>query len=174
MCALESAAVLLNKIVGMHKTLKPGERPSKAKIENLFHSYQEERKPRMQIAHEKSAFITRLQAYDGKLKHFMMRVMFPVLGQASQADQLADFVSGSPKLEFLPVTYTLPASYSWKDESNIVTATKKQWKIGSSVSDVTMMEMLSLVLLTLLFFTVFEPRVESSVPIPGSFNVSSL
>ncbi|KAF1978068.1 FAD binding domain-containing protein [Bimuria novae-zelandiae CBS 107.79] len=175
MCALESTAVLLNKIVAVHKTLEPGERPSKTEIGNLFHSYQEERKPRMQIALDASAFITRLQAYDGNLMHFMMRVMFPIPGQARYANQLAEFVSGSPKFDFLPVAYTLPATYGWKDESTPINTTKKkQWKIGSSVTDVTVTEMISLALLTLLFFTVFGARVENSVPVPVTFNISSL
>ncbi|KAI0456729.1 FAD binding domain-containing protein [Xylaria acuta] len=173
MCALESTVVLLNKIVRMHKTLNPGERPSKSTIEALFHSYQEERKPRMQAAFDASAFITRLQAYDGNLKHFIMRCIFPVQGQATYADQLADLVSGSPKFDFLPVTYPLPSTVKWKDERRQVTQiTDEKAIVWGQVTKGNLLEMISLAFIMLLPFIIFGAGVETGTSFSGARNVS--
>ncbi|KAM5486148.1 hypothetical protein MaudMau93_005065 [Microsporum audouinii] len=114
-CALESSVVLVNEIYRMTKGLEPGKRPSKAAISAMFHRYQEERKPRMQIASDASAFLTRLQACDGNLNHFIMRYIFPIQGQASYADKLASLCCSAPKFDFLSVNYPNPSTFKWKD-----------------------------------------------------------
>ncbi|EFQ99799.1 FAD binding domain-containing protein [Nannizzia gypsea CBS 118893] len=115
-CALESSVALINGINRLYKSLEPGKRPSKAAISAMFQRYQEERKPRMRIASDASALLTRLQACDGNLNHFIMRYIFPVQGQASYADKLASLCCSAPKFDFLPVNYPNPSTFKWMDE----------------------------------------------------------
>jgi hypothetical protein len=116
-CALESAVVLVNKLVGLDRTISENNRPDAETLTKLFNEYQAERKPRMIEAFEASHLMTRLQAYDGLINHFTMRVMVPLLGQSTFADKLAELVSGAPKFDFLPVKYpSVATTYQWKDE----------------------------------------------------------
>lgn len=174
-CALESSTVLLNEIVKMKQTLKTGERPSKSSITAMFHRYQEERKPRMQAAFDASAFITRLQACDGNLKHFIMRCVFPVQGQAAYADKLADLCAGAPKLDFLPTKYDKPASFQWRDEViRMATDQKVKSGIGNRTTQKLLMtELASLISLMLLFFNLFSRSANESVTAPKWLNTSS-
>jgi hypothetical protein len=70
----------------------------------------------MKVASDASALLTRLQACDGPLNHFIMRYVFPIQGQAAYADKLAELCCGAPKFDFLRVNYRLPATFPWKDE----------------------------------------------------------
>jgi hypothetical protein len=141
----------------------------------MFHSYQEERKPRMQAAFDASAFITRLQACDGNLKHFIMRYVFPAQGQASYADKLAELVCGAPKLDFLPIKYSNHSTFKWKDEAPHVSSTtslKKQLVLGKAQNFVVM-ELASLFSLVLLFFTLFGTSVNEAITTPKALNISA-
>lgn len=140
----------------MKKSLEPGERPSKASISAMLHRYQEERKPRMQAAFDASAFITRLQACDGNLKHFIMRCIFPVQGQAAYADKLAELCCGAPKLDFLPVKYTKPSTFRWKDEPQQKSSVFKKPASLEKAQSVIFMELASLVSLVFLVFGLVE------------------
>lgn len=126
MCALESSAVLLNEIIAMHKALKPGTRPSRFEVTELFHRYQEERKPRMQEEFDASALITRLQAFDGPMNHLIMRYIFPIQGCEFYADKLGELCSTAPRIKSLPVRYPHPASILWKDEAIPLSPDKKE------------------------------------------------
>lgn len=109
--------MLVNKLVGLNRTISENNRPDAGTITKLFNEYQAERKPRMIEAFEASHLMTRLQAYDGLINHFTMRVMVPLLGQSTFADKLAELVSGAPKFDFLPVKYpSVATTYQWKDE----------------------------------------------------------
>lgn len=153
MCALESSATLLNGIHRLHQRLRPGERPTRAVIRDIFQTYQEQRKPRMQQAFDASAQITRMQAYDGAMNHFAMRCVFPIQGMATYADQLGELCSTAPKFDFLPVRYTKPATIKWKDEVDPVPA--KRTSIPKSKRGSLFMELASLLSLLLIFFSVF-------------------
>ncbi len=119
-CALEGVAVLSNLLVNLHNGLAPGQHPSKATILELFHKYQETRKPRMKIAFKMSYELTRLQTCDGWANKITMLYLIPMLGFGFVADQLAEFCSGAPKLDFLPLKYGKPATFPWKDEIEMV------------------------------------------------------
>ena len=147
---MESVVVLLNEIVGLHKTMKPGERPGRAAVSAMFQRYQEERKPRMQAAFDASALITRMQAYDGGLMHFIMRYIFPVQGQATYADELADLCSGAPKFSFLPAVYNKKATFQWKDEPRYITAQKGKKTTWSRAVDTVLVQIASLLSLLVL------------------------
>lgn len=153
MCALESSATLLNCIHRLHQGLKPGERPSRAVISDMFQSYQEQRKPRMKQAFDASAQITRMQAYDGAINHFAMRCVFPVQGMATYADQLGELCSTAPKFDFLPVRYTKPATIKWKDEADHIPT--KPTSLGKSKRGSLFMDLASLLSLLLIVFSVF-------------------
>ncbi len=137
-CALESAVVLVNKLVSLDRTITENGRPDALTITKLFDEYQTERLPRMKEAFEASHLMTRLHAYDGLVNHFTMRVMVPLLGQATFADKLAELISGAPKFDFLPVEYpSVATTYQWKDEipMDVVQASgKTAGKVQGSVT----------------------------------------
>lgn len=109
----------------------------------------------MKVASDASALLTRLQACDGPLNHFIMRYIFPIQGQAAYADKLAELCCGAPKFEFLPVTYKLPASFAWKDERKKITAASEASLISNKKHKGVVMELTSLTALMLLFFFAF-------------------
>lgn len=109
--------MLVNKLVGLDRSISETNKPDAETITKLFDEYQLERKPRMIEAFEASHLMTRLQAYDGLVNHFTMRVMVPLLGQSTFADKLAELISGAPKFDFLPVEYpSVATTFQWKDE----------------------------------------------------------
>jgi hypothetical protein len=172
-CALESSVVLLNEINRMHKGLKPGEKPSRVSISAMLHRYQQERKPRMQAAFDASAILTRLQACDGNLNHFIMRYVFPVQGQASYADKLAELCCGAPKLEFLPVSYPNPATFKWKDEPQHVPAEPKKHSIWGKAQKGVVMELASLLSVVFLVIIVFGSDLDHTLSTARSLNAST-
>lgn len=110
--------MLVNKLVGLDRSISEINRPDAETITKVFNEYQLERKPRMIEAFEASHLMTRLQAYDGLINHFTMRVMVPLLGQSTFADKLAELISGAPKFDFLPVEYpSVATTFQWKDET---------------------------------------------------------
>ena len=158
----------------MNKTLAPGEKLSKASVSAMFRRYQEERKPRMQAAFDASAFITRLQACDGNLMQFIMRCIFPIQGQAAYADKLANLCCGAPRIEFLPVKYSNPATIPWKDEhSSAPSMTVKEFLDFDKTQKVVLMELVSLLSLVLLFYILFTPGVKIAATTSKALNVSS-
>lgn len=129
----------------------------------------------MQAAFDASAFITRLQACDGNLKHFIMRCVFPVQGQAAYADKLADLCAGAPKLDFLPTKYDKPATFQWRDEV-IRVATGQKVMSGSekrTTQKLLMTELASLLTLMLVFFAVFSRSANETVTAPKWLNTTS-
>lgn len=88
--------------------------------------------------------------------HFLMRYVFPVQGQASYADKLADLCCGAPKLNFLPVKYTKPATFKWKDEPGHASSVLKKQASLNNAQDVIIMELASLLSLVLFIFTIFS------------------
>ena len=139
----------------MHRSLVSSQKPSRASISAMLHRYQEERKPRMQKAFDASVLMTRLQACDGNLNHVIMRYIFPVMGQASYADKLADLCSGAPKLDFLPVRYNKPATFRWKDGSrDPKPPTEVQThRKGNKMQRIVFMELASLMSIVLFIFS---------------------
>lgn len=97
MCAMESSAVLVNKIRDLTDNLKPGQKVSKASIERMLREFQQERMTRQLEASSASAFLTRLHAYDGILKWFTMRWAIPLMGQVKIADMMGDLCSRAPR-----------------------------------------------------------------------------
>jgi hypothetical protein len=125
--------VLVNKLVGLDRTVSENGRPDAETITMLFNKYQAERKPRMKEAFEASHLMTRLQAYDGLINHFTMRIMVPLLGQSTFADKLAELVSGAPKFDFLPVQYpSVATTYQWKDEMQAEAARISGQSVGKA------------------------------------------
>ncbi|OCK84466.1 FAD binding domain-containing protein [Lepidopterella palustris CBS 459.81] len=116
-CALEGVVVLSNEINKLHKSLKPGTRPSKSAITALFHRYQEARKPRMKLAFDASYQLTRLQTCDGIWNKITMMYLVPLLGFSTFANSLAELCAGAPKFDFIPIKYTKKATIPWKDEA---------------------------------------------------------
>ena len=129
----------------------------------------------MQAAFDASAFITRLQACDGNLKHFIMRCIFPMQGQATYADKLASLCAGAPKLDFLPVKYGKPAIFQWRDEE-IQLATTQKIMFGSerkTTQKLLVTELASLLSLMLMFFTVFsKSAADETVTAPKWLNTT--
>lgn len=160
-CALDSSAALLNEVVSLVKSGPEGTRPSRSAISAMFERYQESRKPRMQRAFDVTHFLTRIHSCDGPLNHFIMRVIFPLTGQAVYADQLADLCAGAPKFNFLPMEYPNPSTVAWKDE--IVGQNKGSEKmqllskLGGKPQRYVTMELVSLLFILVLFYTLFAP-----------------
>lgn len=117
---MEGSAVLVNKIKDLTSGLEPGQRPPKQSIETMFREFQDERMPRQREASEASAFLTRLHAYDGYIKWFIMRWAIPLMGQVNIADTMGDLCSRAPKITFLPTEYIRSATYKWQDEPDHV------------------------------------------------------
>lgn len=166
-CALDSSAALLNEVVGLVKSVPDGTRPPRAAISAAFERYQEARKPRMQRAFDASHFLTRIQSCDGPLNHFIMRVIFPLIGQAVYANQLADLCAGAPKFNFLPIEYPNPSTFAWKDEAvGQSQGSEKQPQSvdgGKKPPRYVAMELGSLLLILVLFFTIFHPGQDRGV-----------
>lgn len=151
---MESVCVLTNEINRMHKSLQPGQRPSKAAVTAMLKRYQDERKPRMKKVFDASALMTRLQAYDGYLNHFIMRWIVPIRGLGAMATDLAELVSGAPKFDFIPLKYPHPASVTWKDEvMGVVKKAEKRVSGGMQELVSLLMGAFSLSLLSWWFFT---------------------
>ncbi|KAI5460578.1 FAD binding domain-containing protein [Mariannaea sp. PMI_226] len=168
MCALESSVVLINEIHQMNNNLKPGERPSKATISSAFQRYQEERMPRIRAAFDMTALLTRMHAYDGLYHWFAMRCVFPITGMAPYADLLGDLCSGAPKIKFLPVKYTKPATIKWKDEPDHVPA-KLDSKDPAKYLRHLLAETASLLSLVIFIFFFFGSAVDRSLSVSGPF-----
>lgn len=161
-CALDSSAALLNEVAGLVKSVPEGTRPSRLAISAMFERYQEARKPRMQRAFDASHFLTRIQSCDGPLNHLIMRVIFPLTGQAVYADQLADLCAGAPKFNFLPMDYPNPSAFPWKDVIVDQSQGSKELKqplnkLGGNTQRYVAMELVSLLFILALFFSVFAP-----------------
>ncbi|KAI1825904.1 FAD binding domain-containing protein [Xylaria intraflava] len=117
-CALESSAALLNQVHRLLSETEPDSKPSKAAISEALERYQQVREPRQRDAASASALLTRLQAWDGPLNYLIMRYVWPLTGQGVYADLLAELCAGAPRFEFLPMVYTRPATYKWRDDPN--------------------------------------------------------
>lgn len=129
MCAMESCAVLLNEMQIGFPNMSSGEQPSQADISRVFEQYEAQRRMRQMQASAASAQLTRLHAWDGMWRRLSMRWLIPAMGQVHVANFMAEMISGSPKINFLPITYKKTATYKWKDEPTHVPVCAKQ---GSS------------------------------------------
>ena len=122
----------------------------------------------MQRAFDLSHLLTRIQSCDGPLNHFIMRVIFPLTGQAVYADQLADLCAGAPKFNFLPMEYPNPSTVAWKDEiADQYEGSEKMQplsKRGGKLQQYVTMELVSLLFILVLFFTLFAPSRDLTVP----------
>ena len=88
--------------------------------------------------------------------YFLMRYIFPIQGQAAYANKLAELCCGAPKLDFLPVKYTKPATFRWKDEPYHVSAEYGKRSSSNKAQGVIFMELASLMSLVLLIFGLLE------------------
>lgn len=171
-CALDSSATLLNEVVSLVKSVPEGTRPSRSALSAAFERYQEVRKPRMQRAYDASKFLTRIQSCDGLLNHFIMRVIFPLTGQAVYADQLADLCAGAPKFSFLPVEYPNSSTFAWKDEvldgnEDSERQTQLVSKPWGKTQRYVAMELVSLLFTLVVFFKLFAPGQDPRVSGPA-------
>ncbi|KUI61461.1 Zeaxanthin epoxidase, chloroplastic [Cytospora mali] len=126
MCAMESCAVLLNEMQIGFPDMSSGENPSQAAIFRVFERYEAQRRRRQMEASAASAQLTRLQAWDGMWRRLSMRWLIPAMGQVHIANLMAEMISDSPKINFLPITYKKTATYRWKDEPTHVPVRAKQ------------------------------------------------
>lgn len=168
MCALESSAVLVNKIKDLANN---GKRPSKSAISAMLSDFQDERMPRQAEASWASAQLTRLHAYDGWWRWVLMRWAVPyVLGQSGIADTMADLCSRAPKMTFLPVEYGATATFKWPDEPSHVPVLPPE-KDATASMGVGMglnmskgaVELLALLLMVVLLSVVFGSGLEDAV-----------
>lgn len=116
----------------------------------------------MKVASDASALLTRLQACDGPLNHFIMRYVFPLQGQAAYADKLAELCCGAPKFDFLRVNYRLPATFAWKDEPGRQLVGFNGGMKSRAAKRGIAIELASLIVLVFLIFRVFESGSNSS------------
>ena len=112
---IESVTVLaneLNRLVKATRNCKPDSRA----IGAAFQRYQEQCPGRMWWVSFLSAFVTRLQAWDGLLMYVMMRWLVPlVVGDERIAQQLGMLVRGSPKLDYVDIE-PRRGTIGWKDD----------------------------------------------------------
>ncbi|RYP77149.1 hypothetical protein DL769_003494 [Monosporascus sp. CRB-8-3] len=167
MCCMESSVILVNKIVDMHTQLGAERRPSKAVIETLLKDYQAERMPRQKEASEASALLTRLHAYDGWHRWFLMRWVFPHAGgQTFIADLMADLCARAPKFNFLPVVYSKTATYKWQDDMDhhpVQLPKRSSWLLNVKMKNAMGLEFFACIFVILLLSLIFKSGTEKAI-----------
>jgi hypothetical protein len=124
--------VLTNEINRMLKALKPGEKPTKASISDMFHLYQEKHRPRMKVTYDLSYEMTRLQTCDGFMNRMNMLYILPYKGFSVLVPPLANMFARAPKFDFIPIKYDKTATVKWKDEIDPILECLKEGKLNGS------------------------------------------
>lgn len=156
--AIESVVSLCNHL---HRMLARGDaKPSRANLIETFAAYQAEREERVKYAIKISGLATRIQAMTTLPYRFAAWVT-PWLPERGAPDQLADYIRGSPKIEYLSTQGFPSGRVAWKDDEEkemnrklAIKATVKKDKQVIKTMNLLQMTSASVVALVMIFSAV--------------------
>ena len=103
MAAIESAAALANALNSMNEQHKPEGKPIEPpEIQDALSNYEHSRKKRMRAIYEISNYVTRVQAIRGPWESFLVKYVFPSLGDGP-IDDACDLFIGSHHINYIPL-----------------------------------------------------------------------
>ncbi|KIW80211.1 hypothetical protein Z517_06826 [Fonsecaea pedrosoi CBS 271.37] len=110
--AIESAAVLANRLHKAKQTYGNLAAMHTTSITNLFQQYYSDRNGVKEMS-QTSGFVTRLHAQDSRMLKVIGRHIFPFLGDNFDLNAMSNYMIGAPTLDFVEVK-TKPASIPWE------------------------------------------------------------
>lgn len=122
---MESVVSLVNKLNRVLKT-HPSVKPTRAQLNTIFHTYQEERIPRMHKIMNFSRLITRVQAWDGILMKSVALYVLPWQNERKLGEQIGELIKGAPKFDFIPMSQYNKRRIRWDDEVRPAAKSKRE------------------------------------------------
>jgi hypothetical protein len=126
MCAIESAASLVNQIHGKLISSPEGlsSHPSQQELSAVFQVYRDERIPRVKAIFELSAHMTREQAWHNLIYKGVSKFVFPYMSDVRVAGVFADVIKGGVKLDFVPLRNRFEGTVPWEYGTQLQVASK--------------------------------------------------
>lgn len=100
MLAIEAVAQLSNRIVSL---VKQNPHPTQQDVTSLFEDFDRAHRPRTEIAHRYSVFMTRLESQDNWFFTFYSRYIMPRQSDKQIGQAPVEWALTAPWLEFLPL-----------------------------------------------------------------------